>query len=61
MFGKVAVDLIAQNQYDQMLAWQNGKVVTFPIQAVIDNNPSLVNPHGDLVQTARSLGIYIGE
>jgi 6-phosphofructokinase 1 len=61
MFGKVAIDLIAQNQYDQMLAWQNGKVVTFPIQAVIDNNPSLVNPQGDLVQTARSLGIYIGE
>ena len=61
MFGKVAVDLIAQNQYDQMLAWQNGKVVTFPIQDVIDNNPSLVNPQGDLVQTARSLGIYIGE
>ena len=61
MFGKVAIDLIAKNQYDQMLAWQNGKVVTFPIQAVIDKNPSLVNPQGDLVQTARSLGIYIGE
>ncbi len=61
MFGKVAVDLIAQNQYNQMLAWQNDKVVTFPIQDVIDHNPSLVNPHGDLVQTARSLGIYIGE
>ncbi|BAZ86271.1 ATP-dependent 6-phosphofructokinase [Dolichospermum compactum] len=61
MFGKVAIDLIAQNQYDQMLAWQNGKVVTFPIQDVIDKNPSLVDPQGDLVQTARSLGIYIGE
>ncbi|HCQ23248.1 MAG: ATP-dependent 6-phosphofructokinase [Aphanizomenon sp.] len=61
MFGKVAVDLIAQNKYDQMLAWQNGKVVTFPIQDVIAKNPSLVNPQGDLVQTARSLGIYIGE
>ena len=61
MFGKIAIDLIAQNQYDQMLAWQNGKVVTFPIQDVINKNPSLVNPQGDLVQTARSLGIYIGE
>jgi 6-phosphofructokinase len=61
MFGKVAVDLIAQNKYDQMLAWQNGKVATFPIQDVIAKNPSLVNPQGDLVQTARSLGIYIGE
>jgi ATP-dependent phosphofructokinase / diphosphate-dependent phosphofructokinase len=61
MFGKVAVDLIAQNKYDQMLAWQNGRVATFPIQDVIDKNPSLVDPSGDLVQTARSLGIYIGE
>ncbi|MTJ10416.1 ATP-dependent 6-phosphofructokinase [Anabaena sp. UHCC 0204] len=61
MFGKVAVDLIAQEKYDQMLAWQNGRVVNFPIQDVIDKNPSLVNPHGDLVQTARSLGIYVGE
>ncbi len=60
MFGKVAVDLIAKKQYDQMLAWQNGKVVNFPIQDIIDHNPSLVDPHGDLVQTARSLGIYIG-
>ncbi|MTJ12256.1 ATP-dependent 6-phosphofructokinase [Anabaena sp. UHCC 0187] len=61
MFGKVAIDLIAQEKYDQMLAWQNGKVVTLPIQDVINNNPSLVDPQGDLVQTARSLGIYIGE
>ncbi|MDP5017055.1 MAG: ATP-dependent 6-phosphofructokinase [Dolichospermum sp.] len=61
MFGKVAIDLIAQEKYDQMLAWQNGKVVTFPIQDVINHNPSLVDPQGDLVQTARSLGIYIGE
>ena len=31
------------------------------LQDVIDKNPSLVDPNGDLVQTARSLGIYIGE
>jgi 6-phosphofructokinase 1 len=61
MFGKVAVDLIAQEQYDRMLAWQNGKVVTFPIEDVINHNPSLVDPHGDLIQTAKCLGIYIGE
>jgi ATP-dependent phosphofructokinase / diphosphate-dependent phosphofructokinase len=61
MFGKVAVDLIAQEKYDQMLAWQNGKVVTVPIQDVINKNPSLVDPRGDLVQTAHSLGIYVGD
>jgi 6-phosphofructokinase 1 len=61
VFGKTAVDLIAQNKYDQMLAWQNGKVVNVSIQDAVDKSPSLVDPHGYLVQSAQSLGIYIGE
>jgi 6-phosphofructokinase 1 len=60
-FGKKAVDLIAQEKYDQMLAWQNNQVVAIPIQDSLDKSPYLVDPQCDLVQTARSLGIYIGE
>lgn len=60
-FGKNAVDLIAQEKYDQMLAWQNGNVVAVPIQDALDNSPALVDPKCDLVQIAHSLGIYIGE
>jgi 6-phosphofructokinase 1 len=60
-FGKNAVDLIAQEKYDQMLAWENGKVTTVPIQKSLDKSPSLVDPKCDLVQIAHSLGIYIGE
>ncbi|MEA5579214.1 ATP-dependent 6-phosphofructokinase [Anabaena sp. UHCC 0451] len=61
VYGKTAVDLIAQEKYDQMLAWQNGQAVAVPIQDALDKSPSLVNPQGELVQIAHSLGIYIGD
>lgn len=59
-FGKTAVDLIAQNQSNQMVAWHNGQVVPVALQQVCDNSPMGVNPNSDLVQTARALGIYVG-
>jgi 6-phosphofructokinase 1 len=60
-FGQAAVDLVAQAQFDRMVAWQNGTVTSVPLEAVVTQSPSLVNPHGCLVQTAKALGIYIGE
>lgn len=60
-FGKTAVDLIANDQSHQMVAWQNGRVVAVPISQVCDRSPFAVDPRGDLVQTARALGIYVGE
>ena len=44
-----------------MVAWQNGQVVAVPIEQVCDRSPLEVSPDGDLVQTARALGIYVGE
>lgn len=60
-FGKTAVDLIANGQSHQMVAWQNGKVVAVDIKQVCDRSPIAVDPESDLVQTARALGIYVGE
>lgn len=60
-YGKTAVDLIAQEKYDKMLAWQCGKVVNVPIADALDKSPYLVDPQSDLVKIARALGIYIGE
>jgi len=60
-FGKAAIDLIAQEKYDRMVAWQNGQVVDVPLKEVIDQSPSPVNPHSFLVQTARALGVYVGD
>lgn len=59
--GKTAVDLVAQGQFDQMVAWQSGQVVAVPLEAVLAQSPISVDPNGCLVQTARALGIYIGE
>lgn len=60
-FGKVAVDLVAQGQYDCMVAWQNGQVLSVPLEEVLLRSPSPVNPKSDLLRTARALGIYVGE
>lgn len=59
-FGKAAVDLIAQGQSGQMVAWQNGQVVAMPIAAVLSQSPLAVDPQGYWVQTAQALGIYVG-
>jgi 6-phosphofructokinase 1 len=61
VFGKAAVDLIAQERYHQMVAWQNGQVAAVPIADVVAQSPSSVEPDGYLVQSARSLGTYVGE
>ncbi len=60
-FGKIAVDLIANGQSNQMVAWQNGQAVAVPIEQVCDRSPFAVEPQSDLVQTARALGTYVGE
>jgi 6-phosphofructokinase 1 len=60
-YGKAAIDAIAREEYDHMVAWQNGDVVSVPLELVLSQSPFLVNPNHILVKTARSLGIYIGE
>ncbi|HAA27793.1 MAG TPA: 6-phosphofructokinase [Cyanobacteria bacterium UBA8553] len=60
-FGKAAIDLVAQKQFRQMVAWQNGQVVAVPLTEVLAHSPLPVDANGYLVQTARSLGIYVGD
>ncbi len=60
-FGKAAVDLLANGETGRMVAWQNGQVVAVPLEAVLAESPCLVSPHNFLVETARSLGTYIGD
>jgi 6-phosphofructokinase 1 len=60
-FGKAAVDLVAQERFDQMVAWQNGQVIAVPLKDVVVRSPLSVAPDGCLVQTAKALGIYVGE
>ncbi len=68
-FAKKAVDLIAEENYNQLVVWQNGAIETQSLDKVVPHikqcheqgvAPSPVKPDGFLVQTARSLGIYLG-
>lgn len=60
-FGKAAVDLVAQGQFRQMVAWQNGRVIAVPLAEVLAHSPLPVDSKGYLVKTAQALGIYMGD
>ena len=59
-FGVHAVDLIAQGKMDRMVAWQHGQVIDVPISEIAGVTRA-VDPYGALANTARGLGIYLGE
>ncbi|BAZ45471.1 6-phosphofructokinase [Chondrocystis sp. NIES-4102] len=59
-FGVAAVDLIAQEKYDRLVAWQNRQVTSIPIAEAIKNYRA-VDPEDTLVKTARGLGICLGD
>ena len=59
-FGVAALDLIAQEKYDRMVAWVNREVIDVPITEAIAKY-SAVDVHGTLIRTAIGLGTYVGE
>ncbi|UKP00433.1 ATP-dependent 6-phosphofructokinase [Nostoc sp. UHCC 0870] len=59
-FGVAAVNLIDEGKYDYMVTWQNRQVLNVPIAEAIAQYRA-VNPEDTLVQTARGLGIYLGD
>lgn len=58
--GVHAVDLIANQKFDRMVAWQNRQVEDVPIQDAI-NQFQEVDREGAMVRTARGLGIFLGD
>ena len=58
-FGAAAVHLIARGGLGRMVALRGTEIVDVPIADAIAL-PKLVEPTGELVQTARSLGISFG-
>lgn len=60
-FGKTAVDLIAQGQTSQMVAWQSGQVRVVPLAEAIASSPQSVNSNHYLIETAKAMGTYLGK
>ncbi len=70
VFGIKAVNLIEQGQYNRLVIWENGAVNSKSLENVIplikwchqqDGCPSPVDPNGFMVETARSIGILLGD
>jgi 6-phosphofructokinase 1 len=59
-FGKAAADLIAKGDFGKMVALRGENIVAVPIRDAV-SNPKYVDPNGELVLTARSLGISFGD
>ena len=59
-FGVAALDLVAEEKYGRMVAWQNRRVVNVAIEEAIAQYRS-VEIDGALVETALGLNTYIGE
>ena len=59
-FGVYAVDLLNQEKFDRMVAWKDRKVVDVPIDEGISTYKN-VERKDSLVETALSLGIYLGD
>ena len=59
-FGVAAVELIAEGKYDRMVTWQDRQVMSVPISEAIKDYRA-VNPEDTLVDTARGLGICLGD
>ncbi len=69
-YGAYAADMIANGQFGQMVAIRNNKMVAVPITDVVGTGETgetskggarVVNPEGDLVITAKNIGIAFGD
>ncbi len=58
-FGVKAVELIANGEYGKMVALKGRNVVSVEISSAV-SQLNLVDPQGELVETAEALGIMVG-
>jgi 6-phosphofructokinase 1 len=70
VYGIKAVELIETGKLDRVVVWREGQVKSVPLKAIMkiirqchaeDRCAYPVDPNGFMVDTARSLGIYLGE
>ena len=59
-FGVYAVDLLQKKKFDRMVGWKDRKIIDVPITEAIQTYKN-VERNDPLVETALSLGVYLGE
>lgn len=60
-YGIHAVDLVAQDHFDTMVALRGTRIEPVPLADVVAAGSALVDPTEELAHTARSVGIYLGD
>jgi 6-phosphofructokinase 1 len=60
IFGAYAVELIAAGDFGKMVGWQGERVTAIPLNDAIGKLKT-VRPDGNLIRTARALGISLGD
>lgn len=60
LFGTEAVELVARGEFGKMVAYLGSHVGAIPLKEAVGSLKT-VNPDGNLVKTARSLGICLGD
>src|SRR5262249_26015535 len=58
-FGVKAVEPISQGKFGHVAALENGKLVAKPIEKAV-KKMKLIDPNGELVRTAKNIGIELG-
>ena len=61
MFGTHAVDLVARERFNRMVALRGNVVEDVPLDEVVARGSRLVDPGDQLVQVAQDMGVYLGE
>ena len=59
-FGKAAADLVARGQFGLMVSLRQDQIVSVPIKDAV-SRPKYVDPDGEVVKAARSVGISFGD
>jgi phosphofructokinase-like protein len=59
-FGKAAADLVGKRQFGKMVALRGEEIIAVPIADAV-SKMKYVDPEGQMVQTARSLGVSFGD
>lgn len=59
-FGVKAFEMVLEKKYGEMVAYRHPNIISVPFHEAI-GNPKFVSPDGDMVRTAKGVGIDFGD
>ncbi len=59
-FGVKAFEMVLEKEFGRMVSYQHPEIVSVPFEAAVDK-PNLITPNHDIIETAKGLGISLGD